>query len=325
MTLSDGPSRPGSFLLAPLVWLGRQGAWPMAVSLAGGFALPMLAEPLRPLLAPIVVALLGIALARVSPQALRASAGRPVILVGGTLWCLVALPLIAALAVRMTGLAETSPDLAFIIVAGLGSAPVVSAPAYAFMLGLPAATALALVAAGMMVVPVTMPLVLGLAFGGRAELTVDPVSLFWRLALLLALALAFAALLRRMAGPARITRSSDLLDGISHVLVFVLAIILVGSLTGDLIAAPGPTLRLAGLSCLVALAAFALTAGAARLVPGVDAEDRAVLGLCSSVRNLALVLAAVPDLGPVAIAYVGAVQVPIYLAPLALGLLRRRA
>ncbi len=312
-------------ILAPLVWLGRQGAWPMAVSLLAGFALPMLAGPLRPLLAPIVVALLGLALARVTPAALKASAGRPVFLATATLWCLVGLPTLAALVLRLTGLAVSSPDLATIIVAGLASAPVVSAPAYAFMLGLPGATALALVAAAMVAVPVTMPLVLGLAFGGGSDWSIDPVSLFWRLAVLLLLAVAFAALARRLAGPARLVRAAPLLDGISHVLVFLLAIILVGSLTGDLIAAPGPTLLLAGISCLVALGAFAATVLVARLVPGIGPDDRAVLGLCASVRNLALVLAAVPDIGPVAIAYVGAVQVPIYLAPLALGLLRRRA
>ena len=323
--MSDAAERPFPAVLAPLAWLGRQGAWPLAASLAGGFLLSGLAAPLRPFLAPLVILVLAIALARVSGAALTAAMRRPVFLATSAVWLLVGLPLLAAGIGWTTGWAAQDPDLALIVVAGLASAPVMSLPAYALLLGLPSAATIALLVVAMTLLPVTLPAVLSVAVG-PAALALDPLALALRLGVLLAISAALGLGLRRTLGAGPIARLSPVLDGASHVLLLFLAIILVGGFAADLRAQPADTLWLAALCCAVSIGAMAVTALVAPWLPGVPAEDRAGLSLAAGTRNLALVLAAAPDLPSQAIAYVGAAQVPIYLAPLVLGLaVRRRA
>src|SRR5436305_10269118 len=226
-----------------LAWLGRQGTRAIAALVVIGIALPPLGELLRPYVAEAIFLLLCISFTRVDTAALRAHLRRPGIVLAASAWTMVAVPALTGLGCRAAGLDQSSPDLFLAIMLQAVASPMMAAPALAALMGLDSTLALITLVVGTALVPLTAPLFAWMFFGNA--LTLSPLALGLKLALMLAGALAVAMAIRWTFGIAAIRRHRDPIDGINIVILLVFVSAVMGSVAGDLWADP---LQVAGLT-----------------------------------------------------------------------------
>lgn len=293
-----------------LAWIGGRGVWLLFAGVFGGLAVPALASLLRPAVLPVTFLLFVSALLRLDWGVVMRHARRPARAALIVAAIMVGAPLLAALAFRLLPL----PDgLALSVILTATSTPLISAPAFALLLGLEAELALIVVLGCMAVVPFTVP-ALALALLGLAiDLSVP--ELMGRLAAFIGAGFACALVLRRAVGGERIRAESRALDGINVVFLVAFAVGVMDGVTARLLAEPMHV-------GLFAAAAFALNiaqqaAGAAAFWL---AGRRAALtvGLLFGYRNMALILAVLgaatpPDF----LLFVAVAQLPMYLLPVA--------
>lgn len=296
---------------AVLAWLGRRGTTAVAASLFVAMLAPPLSQLARPLLTPSIVALLIVAFLRVDTAAFAAIARRPAALAAATGWIMLAVPVATGAALSAAGGFENWPGLALALMLMSCAPPVMSAPAFAALLGLDRSFSLALLVACMALTPLTAP-VLARFYAGDG-LPLSSAGLALRLALLLGGSGLAALALRARLGDARIARARAELDGLNVIMLFVFALALMDGVARRLFADPAFVLALAGLSFAIAgglLAASRLALAAA------GAERAMTAGLACGNRNMGLMLAAlgagVPETTWL---WFAVAQFPIYLMP----------
>lgn len=302
-----------------LAWLGRQGTRAVAISILLGLALPPLAGLFKPLVPAAIFILLCLAFLRVDPDALRGYLRRPLLPLAATAWIMLAVPAVLGLGFLALGLREAAPALFLALILQAAAPPIISSPAFAALLGIDAALALAALILCTAATPLTAPLFAS-AFGGGA--TLSPPALGARLLLILAGAALVAFALRRLAGRAAVERQAERIDGLNVLMLFVFAMAVMEEVGIRVISEPGLVLALTALAFALALGLAGLTA----LVFLRAGLPRALaLGLAAGHRNVGLMLAAsgaaMPDL---AWLYFGLAQLPIYLLPYFLTPLARR-
>lgn len=307
-------------LAASLAWLGRQGTRAVAVTIFLGLALPTLSAVFRPYLPASIFALLTLAFLRVEPAALRAQARRPGLALMATAWAMLVMPALLGGVFVVLGLRERTPDLLPALMLQAAGPPLMSATAFAVLLGLDAALTLSIMVLSLAITPFTAPAFAQLFLG--TSLAVSPLTLSFRLFLLLAGAAGFAAAIRWLAGRDWIERHNTHIDGVNIVVLFVFAVTLMDGVVADAIADPLLVFGLIVLSVALSLGTGALTMLA--FMPA--GRDRALaIGFAAAQRNMGLMLAAmggaVPD---VAWLYFALAQFPIYLSPQLLKPLARR-
>jgi predicted Na+-dependent transporter len=304
-----------------LAALGRLGTKAVALSLLAGLMLPDVAGLARPLLTPVVLALLTLAFLRVPAERLRAAVRHPGPALATSAFLMLAAPAVSALALYGTGFAVAWPGLALGILLMSAAPPVTSAPAIAALLGLDAAFSLAILVLCTAVTPLTAPMFVALVPESGAAL--DPVAIGSRLFALMAGAAVLAWLLRRLVGFGRIAAGREIVDGINIVLLFVFILALVGD-TGELFRAE--PLRAAAILAL----AFGIAGLVLALTMAVFAKlgraDALIAGLAASSRNMGIMPAAVgATLPPDTWLWFVLGQFPIYFLPLMVGPLARAA
>jgi hypothetical protein len=296
---------------APLGWLGRQGTRAVAASLL----LALLPNPLAPVLKPFVpetiFVLLVLAFLRVDVTRVVHHACRPKPLLLALGWTMLVVPFLVGLFVDAAEFQSWAPGLDLALVLMSAAPPIMSAPAFAYLLGLDGALSLALLVGAMVVTPLTAPIVVaGLLTG---ELAVSSVALALRLFGLLAGSAALAFALRRVLGIGRIAAAQAEIDGLNVVLLFAFAVALMDGVAARLIGSPGLVLGLIALSFAVSLSIVALTV---MLMQNVPRPDALTLGLAAGNRNMGLMLAAlggqVPELTWL---FFALAQFPIYILP----------
>jgi predicted Na+-dependent transporter len=294
-----------------LAWLGRQGTRAIAALVVIGIALPPLGEVLKPYVAEAIFLLLCISFMRVDTAALRAHLRRPGIVLAASAWDMIAVPALIGLGCLAAGLDRTSPDLFLALMLQAVASPMMAAPALAALMGLDSTLTLITLVVGTALVPLTAPLFAWTFFGGA--LTLSPLALGLKLALMLAGSLAVAMTIRWIFGIAAIRRHRDSVDGINIVILLVFVSAVMGSVAGDLWADPLPV---AGLT-LLAFAIFFALVGATMLVFRRLGSERALaLGLLVSQRNMGLMVAATGGALPgLTWLYFALSQLPIYLSP----------
>jgi BASS family bile acid:Na+ symporter len=298
-------------LADPLAWLGRQGTRAVAVSVFVSIALPFLGTYARPVLTESIIAMLTLAFLRVDPAALAANVRAPLKLGLATLWCMVVVPACLGLGLSLTGVTGTAPDLALAIILQAVAPPIMSAPAFAALMGLPAALPLALLIAAIMVTPLTAPVFATLWTG--AALDLSPQTLGLKLFVILAGSWIAAALLRRLLGSAFIARQRERIDGLNVILLFIFAAALMNAVTYGLIERPLTVLGLTALAFGLALSILALTA---LLFAPTGRRLAFALGFACGHRNMGLMLAAAGTTLPDRVwLYFAVAQFPIYLLP----------
>jgi predicted Na+-dependent transporter len=297
--------------LRALAWLGRQGTRAIAALVVIGIALPPLGEVLRPYVAEAIFLLLCISFMRVDTAALREHARRPGIVLAASAWTMIAVPALTGLGCLAAGLDTSSPDLFLALMLQAVASPMMAAPALAALMGLDSTLTLITLVVGTALVPLTAPLFASVFFGGA--LTLSPLALGLKLALMLAGSLAVAMTIRKLFGIDAIRRAREPIDGANIVILMVFVSAVMGSVARDLWADP---LRVAGVA-LLSFAIFFALLGATMLVFRRVGHARALaLGLLVSQRNMGLMVAAtagaLPDLTWL---YFALSQFPLYLSP----------
>jgi BASS family bile acid:Na+ symporter len=308
------------YVATALGWLGRHGTRAIAISVFLGLALPQLAARFKPFVPEAIFALLILAFLRVDPLALRAYFVRPKLIVLATVWIMVVSPAILGALFLLLGTETALPGLHVALVLQSSAAPIMSAPAFAALMGLDAALSLATLMLCVAVTPLTAPLFVYL-FAGTA-LAVAPTALAAKLGMLLGGSALIAWTLRRVAGNAWIDAQRERIDGLSVVTLFVFAIAVMDGVAALLWQRPWFVLGLTLVCFVIAFGSMVATtlvflrAGRARAF---------ALGLSAANRNMGLMLAAMGGLLPdLTWLYMGLAQFPIYLMPQMLLPLARR-
>ncbi len=301
-----------ALIVAPLAWLGRRGTLAVALSAVFGIMLPSLSAFARPLLEEAVFALLVLAFLRVDAVAIRVHLARPRLLAGMIMWMMIVVPLSVALLGRVTGLAHAAPELMLALFIVTVTPPLMSGPAFAYLLGLDGALSLAVLIFGMIVTPITAPLIAGFAL--EVTLSVSIGALALRLAGFLVGSALVAIILRRIIGVDRIVAAKSEIDGLNVVLLFVFAVAALDGVAASFADDPLMSLGVALLTVVVSLVQIGLTMLVFFRLPRSEA---AVLGLAAGNRNMSLLIAAlgasVPDFTWL---FFALGQLPIYFLPL---------
>lgn len=293
-----------------LAWLGRQGTRAIAASIFVGLALPPLAALFKPLVAPAIFCLLLFTFLRVDPVALRSEFSRPRIVLLATLWLMLATPLALGTAYAQLGGGEFWNSLSLALVLQAAAPPIMSAPAFAALLGLDAALALATLIATITVTPLATPFFVGVF--AREALPLDPPLLALRLLFFLAGSFLVAAFIRWLFGRDRVLAAREQVDGLSVIALFVFAVALMESVGARLVSEPGLVLGLLALSSGITFGLMALTTLVFRPI---GIARALALGLECGNRNMGLMLAAAGGVSDIVWLYFALAQFPIYLGP----------
>lgn len=303
-------------MTAVFIFLTRHGPSVLAGGVLLGLAWPGLAVLARPLMpATVFIFVLG-TLLRVDTAELRAALARPRISVLLPIFVMLACPLLVGMLAKMAGM---DPAVRLALVLAVAAPPSSGTAAVARMLGLDPAVPLVATFVSMAAAPFTVPLLADMASDG-GPVTIGPLDLAWRLALLVGSAEGVALLLRRRA--ARMLAAHGLaLDGLIVVALLVFALATMSGVRAMIEVAPGRALAfvLLAYGCNIGLQLLA-----AAVFPG-DASARAAIGLTAGNRNVGLVWAALGTAAtPTMTLLFAAAQLPIYTLPrlLQAGLLR---
>src|SRR3954462_6836524 len=196
--------------LRGLAWLGRQGTRAIAALVVIGIALPPLGDVLRQWVAEAIFLLLCISFMRVDVAALREHLRRPGMVLAASAWTMIAVPALIGLGCLAAGLDTSSPDLFLAIMLQAVASPMMAAPALAALMGLDSTLALITLVTGTALVPLTAPLFAWVFFG--SALTLSPLALGVKLALMLAGSLGVAVAIRKLFGIAAIRRHREPID-----------------------------------------------------------------------------------------------------------------
>ena len=307
-------ARPG--VTAFLHLAARHGRWCLVLGLLGGLFLPQVAAAMQPALPVLVALLIFVAALRIGPGAALGSIAEARGDLGLLLIFQLALPIAGFAVFAGLGLSGSLVALALVL---MMSAPSISGSAnFTILLGHDPAPALRLAVLGTALFPLTVLPVFWLLPGldGPAVL-----GAALRVLGAIALATGTAFALRRWAWPAPSAEALRALDGLSAILLGVVVI--------GLMAALGPALRqtpwlVLGWTAVVFAANFGLQAGAFMLLrnkPG--AVPRSII---AGNRNVALYLIALPpELSAPLLIFIGCYQLPMFLTPILMAPLYRRA
>lgn len=307
--------------MSPLRLISRHGTKIIAGAALVGLAVPELAAVLRPYLGVCLVTMLCVSMLRVDTAAFVARMRRPRLALAAGAAITVACPLVVLGAAAAIGPPVGSAVGLAVIFLFVAPPPIVSAPAFAMLMGLDGALVLAVMLCATLAMPFTVPAIAALFVG--ETLPVGGSALAVRLALIIGGAFFAAAVIRRAAGPERIVAARPLLDTVSVTISVGFAIAAMDSVAARFTTDPAGT-------SLAALAAIAAQTGqiavfylAFRPFVGVDAVP---IAYAAGNRNAGLVVAA---LGATAVndtvwLFFALSQLPVFMFPLVLSPLGRR-
>lgn len=295
--------------------LARHGRACLVAGLLAGLALPGLAAALRPWIGELVAFLLVLTAARIGARAaigsLRDLRGAAILLAAYQ----VVLPL-AALGV-FYALGWLAAPFALAVALMLSAPSVTGAPNFAIMLGLDAAPSMRVLVLGTAFFPLTALPVLSVIGGAGALAQAGGLMA----AILGAVALGFA--LRRLWPRDFGAAEAETLDGLA---ALMLGVVVIG-----LMSALGPLLRddpvrLALWAAGVLAVNFGLQIAAALTLRRLGNAAWGPLAMIAGNRNIALFLLVLPDqIAAPLMVFIGCYQIPMYLTPILLAPLYRRA
>jgi len=237
-----------------------------------------------------------------------------------TAWTTIGVPLVTGLICRISGFDTRAPDLHLALMLQAAASPMMASPALAALMGLDATLVLITLVTSTALVPFTAPLFAYAFFGGA--LSLSPLLLGLKLALILAGALLVAVVIRLCFAAAAISRQKTAIDGFNILVLLVFVAAVMGNVAGGLLADPW---RMIGLAMLAFAIFFALLGVTALLFVRAGRERALSLGLMVSQRNMGLMLAATEGVLPgTTWLYFALSQFPIYLAPQLLQPILRR-
>lgn len=297
--------------LSILAWLGSQGTRAVAAVIFIAIAVPPMGEILRPFLTASIFAILTVAFLRVDLGQVRARLRRPGLVLAAAGWTLLVVPAAMGGVLLAGNVDGDHPELYLAVMLQSMASPLISAPAFAALVGLDATLVLVTLVTTTVFVPLTAAIFAALFFG--PEMALAPLALGLRLALLLAGAAIAAAVLRRIMGYARVLRRSAELDGVNIILLYVFSAAIMENVASGFLASPQIMIALTIMSFAIFFAMFSTTT-VAFLWAGRDAALS--LGFMTAQRNMGLMLGATGGVLPeLTFIYFALAQFPIYLTP----------
>ncbi len=284
-----------------------------------GIALPDLALAMRPLIAPMVVLLLFLAVLRLGPEGVRAGLDGMRGAIGAVLMLQLVLPFLAV--AGFAGLGWLGHPLALGVVLMLAAAPITGSPNLAIMAGAAPAPALRQLVLGTALLPLTaLPVFWFIpAFGSPAAVIRAVAELLVLIALAggVALALRLGDVVRGGA------QTEKALDGVAAITLGVVVVALMSAVGPALLGGGGFWAALA----VAMIANLALQIGVSALSRKRTPVAAPAMGITAGNRNIALFLGVLPDSAvEVLLLFIGVYQIPMYLTPMLLtGWYRRMA
>ncbi|MBP0441322.1 hypothetical protein [Tianweitania sediminis] len=295
--------------MSVLAFLARNGRLLLVAGLIAGILLPGLAAVLRPLIAPMILGLLFLAVLRLGPEGLAAGLKGLHRAIGLTLVLQLVLPLAAAALFAAAGV--LAHPLATGAVLALAAAPITGSPNLALMVGGNPAPALRQLVIGTALLPLTVLPVFFVMPAFGSPLAVGRAAL--QLLALIAVVGGAALALRHF----KIVQRSEP----AFVTMDALAALLMGLVVIGLMSAIGPALLDNPLALGAALmAAFALNVplqlAASTMMARRDPDAAPAVGIVAGNRNLALFLSVLPpSTADDLLLFIGCFQIPMYLTP----------
>ncbi len=300
-----------------LAHMGRRATTLLPFSLLLGLLFQDIAAAARPLLMPLAVTLLMLALARVDWDRLSALLRRPGLAIALSLLNLIAVPLVVWPIWQGLGL---WPGLVAALCLSAMAPGIISAATTATFLRLDSSLALLISLFTNFLVPFTLPPLALWLLG--LDLKIGLLDLSLRLGLIVALALVGAIVIRRFLGT-KVTEAGPALDGLSVVVLMIFAIPLMDGVVARAMAEPVKLGGfIAGAFAGMLLCNLVMAVG---MLPILDRRIALTAGYCSGGRHNALLMAVLPvTADPDIFLFIAAVQFPIYLIPTLLQPLYRR-
>lgn len=297
--------------------IGGRATTLLPFSLLLGLLFQDFAAAARPLLMPLAVLLLMLALVRVDWERLRMLLRRPGLAIVLSLLNLILVPLVVWPIWHAFGL---WPGLLTALCLSAMAPGIISAATTATFLRLDSSLALLISLITNFLVPFTLPPLALWLLG--LDLKIGLFDLSLRLALIVALALVGAVVIRRWLGP-RVREAGTTFDGLSVVVLMVFAIPLMDGVVARALAEP---IKLggfvAGAFAGMILCNLVMAIGT---LPFLDLRTALTAGYCSGGRHNALLMAVLPvTADPDIFLFIAAVQFPIYMIPTLLQPLYRR-
>jgi len=301
-----------------LTFLARHATKFLALGVLTGLVLPPLADFMRPTLAPVIFISMTLALIRLDFSDVANFLRRPVLLLLFTVFALFISPIAMAAAVSAIGLPT---GLAIGLVLMAASAPINSAPAFALILGLDAAFAVAAVVLCHILLPFTLPAMALWLLG--LELQISLVEFMGRLAFMIGGGFALAIAVKRwLMTPASLKRHTGHIDGLMVVCLMFIAVAIMAGVTEFFVARPGFVL-LTIVAAFIANASLQVLGFLAFLPAGrrLAFTSGHMAGNC----NMALILAVLADRAQIEVViFFALAQLPMYMLPIIANRIYRR-
>ncbi|WP_371999267.1 hypothetical protein P7L68_04150 (plasmid) [Tistrella mobilis] len=307
--------------IGPLI--RRHGAWLMAAGAGLGILAPDLAAAANPALLPLSCLTMFLALLRVEPAAFIAVLRRPGLGIVVIFWILLACPVLVWCLGRLVLPADDVFLRAMTLIAATPG--MMSAAAYGVLLGTDVALLTLVGLPTNILAPVILPAVALLLGGGAA---IDPMVTALRLAVMIGASFGGAFLITALIGRPRIRGAAPAIDTAITLMVAAVGLAVMHGVGPALVAAPG-FMTLAILSTLalnLALQAIGFALFGFAILGPVPVQARLSAALVSGNRNMILLLAAISGQGDRPLELIMAAgQLPLYLSPLIVAPLYRRA
>lgn len=290
-------------------WIGRHGMALIAAAALLGIGWPALAEATRPLLLPVSLLTMALALLRVEPAALGGVLRRPRLALILLAWVTLGVPALVWAALAPVLAPGSALLAAAVLIAATPS--VLSGAVFAILLGADAALLTLVAIPSNALAPLWLPAVAAL-MGVAAQ--VDPLAMALRLAVIVGGAFALAGIAIGSCGRPALRRAAPRLDAALVLAVAASAIPAMDGVGAALAASPAGFLGMLAFALALNLALQALG-----FLAFLAAPRRAALsaGLVSGTRNMVLLLAALPDPRGSGIGLiVAAAQLALYVMPL---------
>ena len=297
-------------------WARIFGRYIIVGGLVLGLAIPELAHSVRPLLIPLLVSSLVLALLQVDLGKLR-DYSRSYSMVLGLLFILLILtPIFVTLEAKVVLVPYGLPvPIAEGMILASMAPPLLAAPAIAFLLGLDSVLALVIALVAHILTPITIALLTQWLSG--YDFVLDVFELLKRLALLIGSGFLIGLMLRRFKFVKRATESRQgtaVIDGLSVITLTLLALALMDGVTE--LAIMEPTFVILAFICGFILNPVLQFLGAALFVKSGFRKSLTV-GLLAGYRNTGLLIAVLADsVDPMVLTFLAIVQIPTFLMPM---------
>ncbi|MFK7967328.1 MAG: hypothetical protein AB8C46_25490 [Burkholderiaceae bacterium] len=294
----------------PLAWIGRQRGNAMASLLVIAVLTPPLGAILRPYLTEAIIGLLSVAFMRLDIATFGQHIRQPALIIKAALWTMLIVPALITSICWLVGVHSMSPGLYTALVLQAAASPMMAAPAIAMLLGLDASLTLATLILSTAAIPLTAPIFAALT---GVTVSITALDLGIKLFAIVAGSALIGLLIRHLAGPIKLARYTDHLDGVNIVFLFVFVSAVLGDVGIKFLQAPVLILGLIATTFAMFFLLFALTYWVFKRA---GQQSGVALALMATQRNAGLMLAATGGAVPeVTWLYFAVSQIPIYLTP----------